>query len=290
MALSFYTDYPFIPQNKMILVDTFTGDGTTKSFTLRNKTSPYLAGAIQADSTIFQRYLNGFSVSSNTFTLTSAPALNSQIVAPGTVGLNFDVFDTASEPSVSGPANVKEVAFYLADDGLTSQNIFANTYTAVNGNPGIAVLFRNLATAAGASTTWTQLSSADASGNVVSYQATGATLYLPNFYALSSLSASAAPLSTTLVVNQASAFNPGDYFFINPGQATQENPKILSINNLTNTITHTGVNYAHYSGELIFMNALKLYAKGTLPIGQLNGVAQAFINLGITYDCYLVGR
>lgn len=275
----------------MVMTDTFTGTGSQSTFTLRNKIAALTGGSIQADAVVYQRYLNGFNFPNNsTFTLSTPPPNNSQIVVPGTVGLNFNVYDVATIAGVSGAANVNEQAFYLADDGLGSQNILVNTYTNVSGNSGIAILFRNLATAAGASTTWTQLACADASGNVLSYQATGTTLYVHNFTALTSTSASAAALTTTLVVNSASAFFPGDYFLINPGTGTQENPKILTINYSTNTITHTGVNYSHLANEIVVMNGLQLFARGTLPIGTLNGVALSFINLGLTFDCLLTGR
>lgn len=291
MALNFWTDFPFITPNKMILLDTYTSDGTS-TYTLRGKSSPFVGGTIQADATLYFRYLNGFSFpTAQTFTLSSSPPVGAQIVVPGTVGLNFDIFDATDVPGQTSPANVKEVAFYLADDGLTTANILINSYNPVSGNPGIAIFFQNMATAAGASTAWCQLSCADASGAVIGYQATGTTLYTAPLQAFSSLIASSAALSTSMTLLSASGgFYAGDYVIVNPGGGTQETVKILALNQFTGVCTITGFNYDHSAGEQVFVCGRKFWAKGTLPIGILGGVAQSFINLGLVYDTIMTSR
>lgn len=281
-----YSRFPFIPQNKLDLLDTFVGNGVQTGFTLTRKTTTYMAATVQAGTLYYSRYNNGYTVNnSSTFTFSTAPANGAQIVVPGVSTLVFTGYDQETVPGVTGSANVIDVPFYFADDGT---NIASTTYLAAPGQPGIALFFTNQATAAGAQTSWSQLSCADASGNIIGFQATGTTLYVGEMYAFAALSASAAAGATTFIVNSASAFTTGDYVWVNLGNGTQENVKITNI--VGNTITCGGFNYDHLAGELVLLNGRKYWARVTIPINALGGIPGNLINLGIGYTATQASR
>ena len=228
MTLRFYRAYPFIPQNVIDQADQFTGDGSTTTYTLANKTTSHLAPSVLVDLNQYTQITGGFTVINSTqFTMAVAPAINSQILAPGTVALTFSAFDQPVIPGVSGTtANVDTETFWLADDGLGTNNIFNNTFNAAPNSPGVAIFFQNLVTAAGAQTFWMQLACADGNGNALTYGATGTTLYTGAFQAYSTLTASASASTKQLYVTNAAQFTPGDYFWVNPSGGTYENARI----------------------------------------------------------------
>lgn len=289
MTLKFYNNYPFVPRNEVYQVDLYTGTGLGPTYNLKNLVASKVGDSIQFDNVVYQRYLNGYTFPTSTsFTLSSTPPANSQGIVPGTQGLNFAAFDAVNVPGQTSPANQNDQGFYLADDGQTTSSIMVNKYVAVSGNPGIAILFQNMVTAGGASTTFLALACCDVSGNALTYQATGTVLYTDNYQALTSLSASGAALGTTLLVTSASGFYPGDYIFVNPGNATQENPQILSISG--NTITTGGLNYDHLANELIIMNGRKFSGRCVIPPGTLAGIVQKYINICLVYDVIQISR
>lgn len=290
--LKIYYNYPFVPGNEVNQEDTATGDGLTSLFKLVNKSSAQVGEAAQANLTLYHRYLNGLTTPDSTHVqLSSAPPANAQIVIPGQRGVLFDAFDGTDVPGeTAGQANVSTAKFYVADDGTGNPNILVNTYRATPGNPGVAVLFQNLVTAAGASVTWTQLACADAAGNALTYAATGTAIYTDEFYALTSVTASGAALSTTLVVASATGIYPGDYVKINPGGLTEENPQITAINYASNTLTLTSLRFDHLAGEYLYMNGRAFWGKVIFPVGVLAGVAQEFINLCLSLDAIVQAR
>lgn len=290
--LKFYSSSVFIAANEITQVDVITGDGSTVNFRLVKKQSSQVGDTVQIDATKEPRYLQGWSLPDSThIQFTTAPPANSQGVIPGVNPVDFECFDTASEPGVSGSANVDTFEVWLADDATDPYNSIVNQkYMPVYGNPGIAIFFQNLCTAAGAQTFWTRIACCDASGNALSYGATAGTIYTASFQALTSLTATAAALATQLTVQSASGFYAGDYIILNPGQVTEEKLKILSINYASNILTTTGVNYPHSKNELVFMQGRKFIVEGTIPIGTLSGTAQSFINLGLFYDTIAESR
>lgn len=287
MALRIYSDFPFVPENEIGRVDTYTGDGSTTTFELRNKSSVTTGETIQADLVYYNRPLGGFTFPDTShFTLSSAPPLNSQILAPSTATLVYEGFDQASVPGVSGTANVIDKTFYLAvsdTDDLTS-SIYENQPSA----PGIAILFSNLVTAAGASTSWCQLACANVNGDALTYQATGTTLYTGTYYAFTQLAASATSGSTSLLTTGASALTLGDFLTINPGGGTSEDVRITS--RTGNNITISGTNYPHYENEFIFMRGRQFWSRVTIPIDALGGEAGNLINLALTSQSAKVSR
>lgn len=286
MSLRLYRAFPFVPSNEVGLVNQYTGDGATTTFPLTNNTSVTTGDTIQFDLVYYSRPLGGFSYPDSThFTLSSAPPSNSQGLATSTSVLEYSGFDQEQVDGAPSPANVIEQKFYVADDGT---DLTTTIYDAQPGAPGIAILFSNLVTAAGAQTSWMQLACADASGNALTYQATGTTLYCAKFYAFTSLSASAAAGTTTLQIASASGFTAGQFITINPGQLSEEDVQITSI--ASNTLTITGTNFQHNSGEFVFMKGLEFWSKCTIPINALGGVAGNLINLALTLKSTKVSR
>lgn len=287
MSLRLYSNFPFVLSNEVGLVNTYTGDGSTVTFELRNGTSVTCGDTIQADLVYYSRPLNGFTYpDSSHFTLSSAPPLNSQILSTSTSPLEYSGFDQITVPgSINTPSNVIEKKFYIADDGT---DLTTTIHDAQPGQLGIGVLFSNLVTAAGAQVSWMQLACANAAGDALTYQATGTTLYLGKFYAFTSLTASAAGLATTLQVASASGLTAGQFITINPGGGSEEDVQITSI--ASNTLTITGTNFIHYSGEFVFMKGLALWSKCTIPVNALGGVAGNLINLALTVKSSKVSR
>lgn len=291
MALRLYYATPFVNTYEVDKVDTYTGDGTTTTFTLLNKTTSNLGGTIQFDLNYYVRGLGGFTTpTTTTFTTSSAPPLNSQGVAPGVTTYTFNLFDQLNVPGwPQQPSNVDEEPFWLIDSDPVS--IVTNKYEAVPSNPGIAIFIQNMVTAAGAQTTWMQLACADAAGNALTYQATGTTLYTSNILAFSLLSASASAASTNilqLLANTATAFSAGDYIFVNPSFSTGEITQITGF--IGDGLVTTGFNYNHYGGEGVYACGRKFWGKCTMPVGVLTGVANNFYNLGVGINLIKVSR
>lgn len=290
MALEFYYQLSangFGVGDKVDKVNTYTGDGSTTTRTIVNGSSTTSGRTAQVDTQYYSQALGGLSFPSGSqFTLSTAPPLNSQILLPGLNAVTFTAFDSIGVPSVTAPSNVDDADVYLIDADPTS--ISTTKYEAVPGTAGIAILFTNLVTAAGAQTFWTQLACTNSSGTALTYAATAATLYLDNITAFGTLSASAAIGSTTFTCSTASAFTIGDFIMVNPGGGNQDNPRITNISGTT--ITHTGFNFAHSAGENVFHNGYHVKAKVTIPVNALSGQAGTLINLGLRYSAIKISR
>ena len=182
MALKVYNSAIFTPAFEVGRVNWYTGDGVNDTFQIQYGTSVNTGDTIQVDLDYFARYLGGFTFPDTThFQLSEVPPLNSQIVAPSNSYVAQRGFDQASVPGVTGAANVTETAFWVAEDGT---GLTTNIYDGLPGDPGISILLSNLCTAAGAQVSWGQLACADASGNALTYQATGTTLYTAKYAVL----------------------------------------------------------------------------------------------------------
>jgi hypothetical protein len=289
MALVVYKLPLFVNSYEVIQPSLYTGDGTTDTFELENgMTSVQVGDTVQVDLEYFARYLNGFSFPDTThITISEAPPLNSQVIVPGNSYLEFSCFDQASVDGVTGSANVVDVPFWVAEDGT---GLTTTVYDSMPGTPGVGILFTNVVSAAGAQIAWMQLACADASGNALTYQATGTTLYTGKYAGFTQLASACAPLATTLLTVSGSAtlFVPGDYIRLNPGGVNSEDVQITS--KAGNTLTITGTNFAHSNGENVFMVGRKFWARLTLPIGILNGAPATYYNLPVTVQAELESR
>ncbi len=282
MALKVYKQPIFTPSYEVGRINWYTGDGAEDTFEIQFGTSANSGDTAQVDLEYFARYLGGLSFPDTThFQLSEIPAQNSQIVLPGNSYVEAAGFDQVTVSGVSGDATVVEVPFWVSEDGT---GLTTNIYDSLPGEPGIAILFSNLVTAAGAQASWCQLACADASGNALTYQATGTTLYTGKYSGFTQMASACDALATTLLTTSASAttFVAGDYIRLNPGGGNQEDVQITAKS--TNTLTITGTNFAHVEGENIFMVGRKFFWKLTFPVDILGGDPGVFFNLGITVE------
>lgn len=286
MALRVYRSFPFTPDSEIGLVNQYTGDGVTDTFTLTNNTSVTTGDTIQFDLVYYSRPLGGFTYPDlNHFELSSAPPSNSQGLAISTSVLEYSGFDQVTVDGAPSPANVIEQRFYVADDGT---ELTTTIHDSQPGQIGVGILFSNLVTAAGAQVSWMQLACANAAGDALTYQATGTTLYTAKFAAFSTLSASGAASTTTLTIASASGFYAGDFVTINPGGGTEEDVQITSI--ASNTLTISGTNFPHNTGEFVFVRGRGFWSKCTIPVNALGGVAGNLINLALSVRSAKVSR
>ena len=289
MALSVYNNSTFVPGNQVVQPSTYSGDGSSDTFPLQNDISSVnVADTIQVDLDYYLRALNGFSFpTTTTMQISEVPPDGSQILVPGKNAVVFSAFDQVTVSGVDSPANVDEVAFWVADDGT---GLTTTIYDSMPGTPGIGILFTNLVTAAGAQTSWLQLACADASGSALTYQATGTTLYTGKYSGFTAMASACNALATTILTTTASSpdFVVGDYIRINPGGGTQEDVQITAKS--TNTLTISGTNFAHSTGEFIFMVGRKFWAKLTFPPDILAGAPASFYNCPLTVQATLDSR
>lgn len=282
MALKIYTQPVFVPAYEVGRVTWLTGDGVNDTFDIQFGTSVNAADTVQVDLEYFARYLGGLSFpTTTTFQVSEVPAQNSQIVLPSNSYVLQSAYDQVFIEGAPDPANVSDVTFYVAEDGT---GLTTNIYDSLPGEPGIGILLSNLVTAAGAQLSWCQLACADASGNVLTYQATGTTLYTAKYGGFTQLASACNPLATTLLTTSASStlFVPGDYIRLNPGGGNQEDVRITAKS--TNTLTISGTNFAHVAGENVFMVGRQFYWRITLPPDVLEGDPASFINLAIAVE------
>lgn len=289
MALRIYNFPIFTPAYECVQPSVYTGDGITDTFVLQNDiTSVNIGDTIQVDLDYFSRALGGFTFpTSTTVQLSEIPDLNSQIIVPGNSYVLAEAYDQVTVSGETSPANVKDVPFWVADDGA---GITTTIYDAMPGTPGINILFTNMVTAAGAQVSWCQLACADASGNALTYQATGTTLYTGKYAGFTQMASACDALATTLLTTSASAttFVPGDYIRLNPGGGNQEDVQITAKS--SNTLTITGTNFAHGAGENIFTVGRKFFWRMTIPPNLLAGDPASFYNLPLTVSCTLISR
>lgn len=276
MALKFYYTSPFTTGTAILPPDFFVGDNVTDTFSVVNKSIYDVASTIQFSTTQLYQYAGGFTKDVNTseVTLAEIPPQNTQGIIPGDIALVFSSYDQANVTGVnSSTANVDEQYFYLAD--VDEINLYG--YVPRSGS-GIGISFVDAITSAGASLSWVQLACCDSSGNALTYSATGVTLYTPPLDQFGLVSASANSATLTLGCVAASTFIPGDYIFINFGNATQEIVRFVSSTGNTMTFS-TSFNYPHYVDETLFACARQFKAKQTTPINATGGVAANYIDL-----------
>lgn len=275
MALGNYLEIDLNIGSLVDPVDTFIGTGSQVTFSLVNKPGARLSSTIQAESVIYPQYAGGFIKSGNTFTLSSAPPLNAQIVAPGISQITVSVFD---QPVVEGVTNpLSGIAkFYLADPNTIHLYQYINLpqYT------GIRVTLSDLISSTGAQLSWCQLGSSNAAGTLT-FAATGQDLFLPSLSAFGTISASSAAGSNTLFVTGASTFLPDQLIRLNIGTGTAEIRQIQSIAASGNFVLSTNTDFAHYIGETVYACGWGLGIQVTVPSNVTNNTAANFYDIGV---------
>lgn len=289
--LKFYLGTPFTPNNIVSLDDLFVGNGTQTTFTLANKSISDLGESIQVGNTIYYSYNGGFTTNaaSGTFTLATAPGIGAQVTAPGMEQVVIAAFD---QPTVLGVVNPQTAYkdIYLVDPLSINNYKYENLPT----YPGIQVSVVQTISGTVAQTSWTSLASADASGNALTYGATGAPLYLPpldGFATLLTSVSSTAPILTISSSASSGLFWPGNYILINPGASSQEILHVIAIwgsNQLV--LDPTGVTYPHYSGELVFACGWKAWLQLNIPTNANNNTPVNMYNLALQKLCAIRAR
>lgn len=288
MALNFFTDESFTAGSTLDPVDTFTGNGSTTTFTLTQKSAQRLSSTIQAGSNQYYQYNGGFTknIAAGTFTLSSAPGLNTQIVAPGISQIVCPVFDQNVVAGVTNP-RVYETPVWIGD-GSSIQNF---SYSNLPQLSGIEISLVDLVSSAGANTSWFQLAPANVDGTVGIYGATGAALFTPALQAFGTTLASASASANAVFCATASTFAAGDYIAINIGNSSQEYKKITTINNTTGQMTlSTNLDFSHVIGETVFTCGRKFYLKVTIPTNAASNTATNFYDTALRRRGRIISR
>ena len=275
MALRLYLEEDFNLASVVDKVDTFTGNGSTSTFTLVNKTGASLGSTVQVEGTQYLQYTGGFTKSGNDVTLSAAPADGSQMVFPGVTAVTLSAFDQEGVSGLSTPREA-EVAVWLGDISEIHQHKYINMPT----DNGIKISITDLISSTGAETSWLQLASADSDGSAATYGATGASLELAGLYAFATMTASAAAAATSVIVDATSGgFQAGDYIIIAPGESNQEIRKVSSVVNSTTLGLSTSLDFTHSSGEYIFTCGRKFWVKLTIPLDGASNEAVNFYDI-----------
>lgn len=276
MSLEFFYAEDFLTVSDLDPVDTFVGDGVNDTFSLVQLTGSELAATITVENVQYYQFTGGMVKSGDTFTLSSVPALNSQIVAPGIIALVFAGFDQETVAGVTNP-RVVEIPFYLGDP----TQIHLYNYTNLPQYTGIRISFVDLTSGFGAETSWCQLAcSSPTDGTAMTYGATGDYLLTGAIQGYSSLSASGTAGASSLTVSSATDFTVGDYLIINPGDITQEIRKLKEKTSTTLGF-FTNLEYNHAVAEDVHDMGRKFWAKVTIPLNAANNQAFNFHNLGL---------
>lgn len=286
MSLHFYLEETLNSGSEIDPVDTFTGNGSSGTFSLVYKEASRLASTVTVESTQYYQYNGGFTknTSNDTFTLSAIPVVNAQIVAPGISALTVSAFDQDVVDGVTNP-RIAEVPFYLAD----TSKIHLQSYTNLPQYNGVEVSLVNLVSSFGADLSWCQLACANVDGTAGTYQTAGTALYTSAIQSFGTISASAVAGASSIDCSNSLTFNPGDYVLINTGQATQELRKVHSTTSTRINFT-TSFDFPHYSGETIYACGRKFWLKVTIPTNAANNIPTNFYDVGLRRRGKIISR
>lgn len=287
MAIYYYSDESFTGSSQLDPVDSYVGNGVTSTFVLINKSVQRMSSTAQANSVQYYQYNGGFTkdTGNNSFTLSSVPPLNSQIVAPGISQLVASVFDQNPVDGVTNPL-VSEVPFWMGD----SSTIHLQYYTNLPQASGIQISMVQLISGTGAELSFCQFACADpTTGLAMTYGATGGTLSTGPISAFGTLTASAAAGASSIFCGTASAFYVGDYVILNIGSVNQEIRKIASKTTSSMTFS-TAFDFSHVSGETVYACGRKFWLKTTMPLNFANNLPVNYYNLGLRRRGRIVSR
>ena len=125
--LNFYSGTPFTTNNQVDLIDFYTADGVSATFTLVNKGVSRLGSTIQAGGTEYFQDNGGFTTNSGagTFTLASTPVVGTQIVAPGVNQATVNAFDQDNVVGVASP-RVQSIPLWIVDTSTINNYKYVN--------------------------------------------------------------------------------------------------------------------------------------------------------------------
>jgi hypothetical protein len=258
-------------------VDVYVGDGVTVKFFLQEKTVAELTSSIQTTDTTYVQALGGFSKdgADDSFTVNSAPANDSSIVAPGVIAVVAPLFDQATVPGLTNPLEV-EVPLWVGDPDTIA------TYRYVNmpEDLGMNISVTDLIPGVGASTSWCYFASADTDGTALTYGASATDLEIAGLLAFSTISASAIAGAGSINVSSVSGFLAGDYIIIAPGTGNVEKRRITSVGISSLTLS-TVLDHAHSPGEFIFTAYRKIWMKVVVPENVTNNEGASLYDIGL---------
>jgi len=292
MALLFYNNTPFNSGTALDALDFGTGDGSTTTFPVINKTGTRVGSTVEFGSTEFFRNTGGVVISGNNVILNSPPINGSQGVIPGVQALVLSAFDNDSVPivpTINSPAPRQSAQKFFI---INMDDIAIKQHNAAPSSNGINVFFADNISNVGPNLSWVQLACADpVTGAMMTPLATGVTLKLPPISAFSPLASSISAGQPLIYVVAASGFTPGAYCLLNPGQVNQEEVHVTAVNTSTNILTiDSNLNFAHTTSENIYHNGWAAWALMTVPVNATNNTAQNYYNLGLERQCITIQR
>lgn len=273
---SFYSGTPFTPNNQVDLLDTFVTTATA-TYGLTNLTTSNLGATIQAGGTQYWQYNGGFTTTPpNLFTLASIPPVGTQMVAPGVNQVVIAAFDQDTVLGVSNPRE-QSVPVWLIDH--TTINNFK--YDVLPTYPGLQISVVQLISGSTAQPSWFQMASADASGNAMTYGASGAPLYLPAVKNIGSLSNSCLAGATSVTVAASAGWMAGMYITLSLGASNSEDVHVIATSGNTLILDPTGTTYSHSASDLVYHIGWKFWLKITVPLNANNNQPVNMYNLGL---------
>jgi hypothetical protein len=275
MTLAYFNNTPLSTATQMGQNDYFIGDGSTVNFTLVNNTFITLANTVQVENSYFTRSGGGVTGSGSLMTLSSAPAVNADVVAPNS---NYGYLSAYDRP-VTGVSNSQVVSgvFHLADIA----DIETQYYQNAPGLSGIESYFTQRITSGGALPSWFQFAplNVDMSINTSAWGSAGSPLYMAHpFSGASTLNGSVSSGATSIVLTSASGFYAGQWIKISDGG----NSDIVWIESISsNTLNIVGgesLGFSHANGVNVFscgsgvgiQMTVPLYAGGGIPLNLFN--------------------
>ena len=279
-ALNFYNSTPFIPSNQIVLLDTYTASAGQQTFFLTNKVVGDLGTTMQFGNTEYYLYNNGFTVGASSFTLASPQLVGTQGVAPGDTYLTLSAFDQDNVLGVAGNPRVGESPCWLIDPDTINNN----KYNPLPSYSGLQVSFIQCISGSTPQTTWLSLASADASGNALTYGASGAPLYLPGITAFTTLASNVSAGASSITLSSSAGFAqaPGMYLSLDIGLGTSEIVHCIAASGNVLTLDPTGVTYSHTAGAQVFHVGWKFWAKMEIPLNATNNTAYNFYSIGLS--------
>lgn len=275
MALTIFYQDPFITGvTEVGQIDTFTGDGIEDTFPLVNKTYLDVGSTIQIGTEEPLLWTGGFTKNNDdTITVASTPLAGSQGVIPAVGIIQLQAYDQATVEGVTDPLE-GTTSVYFGD----IEEIHLYKYEPRAGQVGIEILFVNNITSGGIpDLSWVST----ASGDSLSWTASGVSLYTDKLSGFGTLTASSNSGTNTLLLDSATGtdyFIADDFVIINIGNPTAEIRRISSISYNTLTLS-ASFDYPHYIGEPVFSCLRQLDLRMVVPENFTANTAKNYYNI-----------
>lgn len=278
MTLKIWFSDPFNDATEVGQIDTFVTDGVTDTYPFVNKPADQVGGTIQYSTTQKNQYNGGFTKTSSDIIINTIPPANLQGVIPAVGAINMAAYDNDDVEGVDNPRIKEEFAWVGDIDDIANYYYVPRPAT-----PGIEIFFVNNITSVTPDLSWVQLACCDAAGDSLTYAATGVSLYTDEIAGFSTLAASAAQSTNTLLVDSATGtfyFIAGDYIYLSPGDPNSEIVQISSISYNTLTLA-ASLNYNHLEDEPVYTTVRKIALKETVPEDATGNTAANYYNISL---------